>query len=898
MPLLATKLIPPRPPPKLITRARLNALLADASERLLTVVRAPGGFGKTTLALTWVEALRARGDHVAWLSLDADDNEPRRFLDHLIRALQLAYPGIGAGSLKVGVGGGLAGVQALVVNEIADCEDELFLFLDDYHSVTNPSVHEVLSYLLRHAPSNLRFVVLSRSEPPLGLAALRARGTVLEIDATRLRFTKDETREFLELTTGVPPSGPDVRTIQGLTEGWPSALRITSLSFGAGLDLEQLLRSLMGTSRSIGSFLDELIARMPAEVMEFMVQTAVVERISAPLCEALTQRRDASATLAFLEQQQLVTAQGGDGEVFIYHQLLRDYLLQRLQSGPSERVVELHRRAAAWYQAHDLHSESIRHLLAARDTDAALQRITEYADCLVETGDALTLLGWEQQLRNKLIQTPLKLQLALAWARALALSREEAAHNIAAAERALTETDDAEADAQRNECVALRVVMSGLADDIGAVLHGASALAQRPLSREFTRDSANNALRFAYVATARWADLYAVPAVRPPSAATRASLMTAIYEAFVLGTAEMAQARTQAAEQLYLRCMGLGTQVRGFAGAGTLAAGPYAELLYETGRTEEASQLLRDEVDRPAGGLTLDTVLRSGVTAAKLAARRGDASAAYAVLERTEAVGLTHDWPRLVAGSIFYRLWLHLREGRSTEAAGLIKRLEQLELAVPPRGMRTIADIAHYGALGRAMLHLDQNRPAEAVRELEPLYTDATACGGYLLAIRIGAVLACACVAARSPPQGLRVFQRVLEMAEPGHLVAPIIDAGPEIGTLLSLAAESRRNTPAQATFIERLRSDPNALRLTSGGAAAEARAAPAAAPLSPRECEILALIAEGYSNKAIARELGLGPETVKSHLKNVFAKLGVDRRTQAVVRAAELGLVRPRRRL
>jgi len=898
LPLLATKLVPPRPGSKLIARSRLNALLAEASERLLTVIRAPGGFGKTTLALAWIEALRARGDHVAWLSLDADDNEPRRFLHHLIRALQFACPAIGTESLKIGVGGGLAGVQSLLVNEVADCDDELFLFLDDYHWITHPGAHEVLAFLLHHAPANLRFVILSRAEPPLSLASLRARGTLLEIDATRLRFTRDETREFLELTTGSPPSPPDVRTVHGLTEGWPSALRITSLSFGAGLDLEQLLRSLTGTSRSIGGFLDELTARYPSEVIDFMLQTAIVERLSAPLCEAVTQREDGAAMLKVLERQQLVNAQGREGSVFTYHQLLRDYLLQRLQERQPDVLADLHRRAAAWYEAHDLHSESIRHLLAARDTDAALLRITEYADSLVETGDALTLLGWEQQLRSKLIQTPLKLQLALAWARALALSREEAAHNIAAAERSLDGAAGPECETMRNECVALRAVMAGLADDLGETLRLSAQLAPGPLARDFARDSANNALRFACVATARWAEFHAVPPVSPPSAATRASLMTAIYEAFVLGTAEMAQGRAQAAEQQYLRCMGLGAQVRGFAGAVTLAAGPYAELLYETGRTEESAQLLRDEVDRLAGGLTLDTVLRSGVTAARLAARRGDFIAAHDLLERVEGVGLTHDWPRLVAAANFHRLWLHLREGRSAAAAGLLKRLEQLDSATPARGMRALEDVAHYCVMARALVDMDQNRPAEAVRGLEPLFQDAAACGAHLLAVRIGAILACACVAARGQPQAARIFQKVLEMAEHGGLVGPIIDAGPEIGALLTLAKDTLRDGPARKAFLERLRSSVASDRDASSAMNAAPAGRPAGAPLSPRECEILELIAEGRSNKAIARELKLGPETVKSHLKHVFAKLGVDRRTQAVVRAGELGLVRPRRRI
>jgi LuxR family maltose regulon positive regulatory protein len=265
---VTTKLQPPRAGAQRIARVRLDELLAHASERLLTVIRAPGGFGKTTLALSWVEALRAKGEAVAWLSLDADDNEPLRFLHYTIRALREACKEIGKDSLAA-TNAPLRSVQALLVNEIADCGDDLFLFLDDFHTITHPAIHETVAFLLRHAPANLRLVVLARVEPPLGLASLRARGAVLDIDAAQLRFTRDETREFLGLAVGQGLAAADVGVIHGLTEGWPAALRITSLSFVAGKDPVQLLRSLAGAPRSIGGFFDELCVLYPADALEF-----------------------------------------------------------------------------------------------------------------------------------------------------------------------------------------------------------------------------------------------------------------------------------------------------------------------------------------------------------------------------------------------------------------------------------------------------------------------------------------------------------------------------------------------------------------------------------------------------------------------------------------------------
>jgi len=891
-----TKLRPPRPGPQRIPRVRLDQLLAQASERLLTVIRAPGGFGKTTLALSWVETLRARGDAVAWLSLEPDDDEPRRFLNYAIRALRQACSGIGSSSLASG-NAPSSSIHALLVNEIADCGDDLFFFLDDYHAVSDAAIHEFVSFLLRHAPANLRVVILSRTEPAVGLASLRAKGSVLEIDATQLRFTPDETQEFFGVASGQQLTPAEVGAVHGVTEGWPAALRITSLSFRAGRDPALLARSLAGASRSIAGFFDELCALLPPRTLDFMLRTAVLERLSLPLCAAVTGRDDCGGMLAALERDQLVTPLDTDGSLYTCHQLFREYLLQRLARQEPRAVPELHRRAGHWHESREEWSESVKHLLAAGDIPEALVSISRCADTLVQSGDMLTLLGWEQQLRSKHIRRPPQLELAIAWARTLSLSGDDAVEAIAGIERTVETGAVPDGDAILRECLALRLVRAGLADDHLLALELARRYRPEPEDRAFARDAAYNAVRYSDAMAADWATFHAVPRVVQPVTGNRASVLTAIYEAYTIGIAELAQAHGAEAARHFLYCIELGRNVTGFAGATRLAAGGYAEFLYESERIDEADALLREETGFAEGGVSLDSVLRTLGTAARIAARHGRIEQAHGLLERAESIGLTRGWPRLVAAALFERLRLHVQAGRYTAALGLLRRLQQMQASAPAACKRGVADVPHYCTMAQALVDIGQNRHREAATGLAPLFAEARQSGSHLLAIRAGSILALAQLLARNPLPALRTLHEVLDLAEPSGFVGSIADAGPEIGALVGhVVGDLAPGTASErrVALIDRLQ---RAVAAADGGAAREtaSRARELRALLSPRECEILELIAGGQSNKSIARALGLGPETVKTHLKNVFAKLGVERRTQAVLRAEELGLVRAR---
>jgi LuxR family maltose regulon positive regulatory protein len=893
-PVVETKVVPPLPRRHSIQRERLDALLAEAAERKLTILRAPAGFGKTTLALAWVESLRARGDGIAWFSIDSDDDEPRRFAHYLIHALGRAGQVIGRESHEAVRSSPLHHARVLLVNEIADFGDELFLFLDDYHSISHDDIHEFLTFLLRHAPANLHVVMLSRSDPPLELGTFRARGELLEIDATELRFTRDETQAFLELAAPRPLEGREVAGIYKLTEGWPAALRITSISFGAGRDPKELLRSLARSPRSIGGFLDELCALIPPDLVDFMQRTAIASRLSAALCQHLTGRADSQDCLASLERLQLVSALDPARTLFAVHQLFREYLLHRIEREHGGELPELHRRAADWYETNALPSESVKHLLAAGDADAALKQIAGCARDMVERGDLLTLLDWQNQLRVNFVQQPVALQLAMIWAEALSLSRQDALMHITTVEESLDGLGVQQAAVARRECLAFRAITAGLADDLQTADELVEAFELRPDDLPLERESIRNVQRFVFVAKARWEDLYAIPSSVSDEVG---DLLPATYRATVVALAEMSQGRTANAERLLRQGLDVGGHIAGFTSAARMAVGPYAELLYETGRIGEAESTLREDIDLIGGGVLLDAVLRGLITMAKLAWRRRSVEQAATILERAEAVGLTRDWPRLVAAALYQRLRFAQQKGSTTTTLGLLKRLQQLRSDGVDLQWRGLEGVRHYCAMAEAAVDLEHNRPKSAVAAIVPLFDEAVACGARLLAVRLGAMLSRAWVLARATPEALRVFKQVLDMVEETSYLSPLVDEGPEV---LNLLAQVEVGGPGSADALRaRLLRQLHAAASGLWGPAAERaidETETSRTALTPRECEILELIAEGQSNKTIAKQLGLAPETVKSHLKNIFQKLGVERRTQAVLRAEERGLLRMKR--
>ena len=335
-PFLTTKIVPARPV-GLVARPRLLALLSELPTKRLGVIKAPAGFGKTSLAAAWAEQLEQDGHSVAWLTVDSDDDEATRFLFYVSQALQHACHGAGARAIELILENNLIDpptILSTLINDLAEVDDEVYLFLEDYHWLSESRIHQSVAYFLKHAPSHCHVVMTTRTEPPLPLATLRAQNKLLEIDAAGLRFDLEETEAFLERAKPGVLESADAQLLQRKTEGWPAALRIiASMPSRSGSELKEYVHNLSGSQRPIAAYLSELLDGLPTEVVDFMLQTAILDRLSGPLCEAVTGASSARAILASLAQRQMqLTPLDHGGVWYRYHMLLAEYLSQRQRS--------------------------------------------------------------------------------------------------------------------------------------------------------------------------------------------------------------------------------------------------------------------------------------------------------------------------------------------------------------------------------------------------------------------------------------------------------------------------------------------------------------------------------------------------------------------------------------
>ncbi|MEM9505689.1 MAG: helix-turn-helix transcriptional regulator, partial [Cyanobacteria bacterium P01_E01_bin.43] len=403
--LLETKFFAPRWHQGRVSRPRLINRINP--QRKLTLVSAPAGFGKTTLLAEWIAAVPTRP--VAWVSLDANDNDPAVFWTYLLTTLQNSHPSIGARSLQLLQSPQPPSIESVLMtllNEVAAVEENVVLTLDDYHAIATPAIHDGMGFLLSHLPPQMHLILASRADPPLSLARLRSHGDLTELRVSDLRFTPDEAAAFLNQVMGLTISAADVAALEKRTEGWIAGLQLAALSLQGRENGADFVAAFSGGDRYIVDYLlEEVLQRQPEPVRHFLLQTAILERLSSDLCDAVTNQIGGQAMLETLERGNLfIVPLDNQRQWYRYHHLFADVLQAHALMESPEHLPELHERASNWYEQRALFAEAIRHALAAENFERAAMLIEQVWPTLRKRQQEATVLSWLKGLPDSLIR--------------------------------------------------------------------------------------------------------------------------------------------------------------------------------------------------------------------------------------------------------------------------------------------------------------------------------------------------------------------------------------------------------------------------------------------------------------------------------------------------------------
>jgi LuxR family maltose regulon positive regulatory protein len=871
---------------------------SQLSTKRLAVIKAPAGFGKTSLVATWLPELQRSGHTVAWLTIDPNDAEPATFVFYMCHALQRAREKVGLAAIALIRESFLIDPRAILsalINDLSDIDDEVFLFLEDYHWIGNEDVHEALAFFLRHAPSNCHVVLTTRTEPPLQIASLRAKNLLLEIDVAALRFDVEEVQEFVE-AEGPGTLGPaDLNLLREKTDGWPAALRIvTSTSLQSNQDFAQYVRDLSGIQRPIGAYLEELLDGLPRDMVQFMLRTAILDRLCVPLCEVVTGANADQEWLQCIGQRQLLlTPLDQEGYWFRYHPILAEYLAQRLEADLGNEIPGLHQRASLWYASQEMWTDAVQHAFAAGDAVRALGWIKNCAMPLVRKGDLFTLLGWQRLFPSGLVRGQPEVGLAVAWGLALAIRYDEALERVNEVERDIGSAEPPQnQDAFRAECDSVRSVVLALKDDTEAAL----TIAQHCLARlddPWSVNVVSNIVRFGYLKRGDLKNFYATPWIPYSHEEDKRNVFASVYYRCIQGMAEAQQLRIVPAERCYLYALRLAEQhVGSNSVAAALPASLLARVRYEQGRLDEAESMLIDRMPLINAATMLDCVVSAYFVMAKIAIHRMNFELAHTLYERAENLGHSRGWGRLIAPAILEQMRLCLREGRIDEGIEHLHRLERLAAEYPTPTNCARSDIHRYAALARAGIASAQQRFDDAISILTALQHDLENVHNRHFALRVEMRIAILKFKAGQAAEALGSFGHIVAVFANAGIHRTILDEGAEVGPLLlAFQQTSARasSSPVHQSFLSNLVEAWKARHEPEEGQPSQP--SPAAGALTRRESDILKLVAVGLSNKEIAKDLAIAPETVKSHVKHIFTKLNVERRAQAVSRAQVLGL-------
>ncbi len=898
-PLLETKFHVPTPRRSLVARPRLTERLGRTGESTLTLVSAPAGFGKTTLLTDWLAAGHAAGHLSAWLSLDDSDNDPALFWAYFIAALRMAVPGVGEGALAL-----LSSSESpepfviTLLNDLASLSDEVLVVLDDYHVIEEPRIQAGMAYLVDHLPARLRLTITSRADPALPLARLRARGELVEIRAADLRFTLDEAAAYLNEVMGLELTTADVGALEGRTEGWIAALQLAALSMQGRDDVAAFIAGFAGDDRYIVDYLvGEVLQRQPERVRSFLLRTSILSGLNGSLCDAVTGQDGSRALLEDLDRGNLFLVALDDRRLWYrYHHLFADVLRARLLDERRDEVHALHRRASDWYARNGDQAAAIGHALDSNDFERAADLIEMAAMPAFRARQEATFRRWLEALPEELFRVRPVLAIAVVAAQMVRGDIEGVEARLQDIERCLeTAATPPEPDVAATPMIVIdhdlfrrlpnqiAVYRAGIAllrgDAAGTITHARRALELAADDDHLGRGSAAALLALAHWNQGDLEAAYRRYTEALPSLQKAGHLSDSLGLSLAIADILIVQGRLGEAMATYRRGLEVAEAQAPLVlrGVADMHVG-ISELLRERNDLDTAQQHLDTSAELGEFAGLPQNPYRSRVALARIRQAQGDLASAGDLLDEAQRV-YTGDYSPDVRPVAALKARVLLAQGKVRDALAWVH----------DRHLSATAELSYlhefeHITLARILLAQDVTGRGDGdgvTRLLERLLAAAKDGhrGGSVIEITV--LQALDHQARGDLPASRATLEQALTLAEPEGYVRVFLDEGPPMTALLRAAAQQGQGRD----YARHLLAEDNA---KPGPAPAQRGLVE---PLSERELHVLRLLRTDLSGPDIARELTVSLNTIRTHTKSIYAKLGVNNRRAAVRKADELDL-------
>jgi LuxR family transcriptional regulator, maltose regulon positive regulatory protein len=892
--LLRTKLFIPPNRSSQVPRSHLLEQLNRGLDKALTLVSAPAGYGKTSLVSSWLRGLPTAS---VWLSLDEGDNDPARFLQYFVTAIQqiVSTPGQDLLGLLQTAGSASPGSSLnILINVIAEHAAPFVLVLDDFHLIDTQPILEMLTFLLEHIPPQMHLVLLSRTDPPLPLARWRARFQLVDIRADQLRFTPAEIAIFLNEVMGLKLSAEEVAALEARTEGWIAGLQLAALSMQGCKDIHSFVSAFSGSHYYVMDYLaEEVLQHQPENVRAFLLQTSILGRMCGPLCNAVVEAdvlkpADGQILLETLEQRNVfVIPLDNERHWFRYHHLFVEVLNRRLEHHWPQLLPELHRRASHWYEQNGLISEAIHHARLAGDPERAAQLVDQHGRLLLMRGEVVNLLSWIEAVEPH-SQTLPWIAIQKVWALCLTGQRDRLDGSFQTAERLVSSlelTDEA-----RTMSGAITAARASWANRQGETRLAAGfarqALEGLPDSNDFYSCSLRSAAT-AILGDASWMEGNLAEAERAYTQALLISQAAGYSHMGIITTSNLANVLMEQG-QLHLAARRYSETVQmaalpdgGISPLAEEACAGLGQVSYEWNHLEAAAEYIHRCLECTRRWGTMDFQSIGYVLLARLEHVQGQPEKAREAMRTAEQLLSEYPhslWRTIWLKSALARLWI-----AQEDFAGASLLIQKCGLSLD--GLPQASEISYpQEPAYLAWLHLRLAQGdyeavlALAVRWLQKI--DAPRRVGR--AIEILVLQALAHQGKKDMDQALAVLGKAFALARPEGYVRTFLDEGEPMAKLLYQAKTHGMETGYASELLAAL------------GQASDSVLPPAQLliePLTPRELELLKLIEAGYTNQEIAAKLVISMPTVKRHISNIYTKLGANSRTQAVARGKELNL-------